>query len=40
MKIEIEIQNPDVSGVPGRAREILAGIVGWDRMRELCKEGR
>jgi hypothetical protein len=36
MKIEIEIQNPDVSGVPGRAREILAKLVGWDRMRKLC----
>ncbi len=38
MKVEIEIQNPNVSGLPGRAREILAKLVGWDAMRKLTKE--
>ncbi len=35
MKIEIEIQHPDKSGLPGRAREILAEKIGWDKVREL-----
>ena len=39
MKVEIDIQHPDLSGVPGRAREILAGVLGWDRVRGLFPYG-
>lgn len=35
MKVEIDVQHPDCSGVPGRAREILAETLGWDKVREL-----
>lgn len=35
MKITIEIEDPRESGLPGLARENLAKIIGWDRVREL-----
>lgn len=35
MKVEVEIQHPDESGLPGRARELLGEKIGRDRVREL-----
>lgn len=35
MEINIKIQHPDNSGLPGRAREILAETIGWDEVRRL-----
>lgn len=35
MKIEIEIEDPAESGLPGLARYNLAQLIGWDRVREL-----
>lgn len=33
--MDIKIKHPDSSGVPGRAREILAKIIGWDKVRKF-----
>lgn len=35
MVLSVIVQDPDLSGVPGRAREILAEIIGWDEVRRL-----
>lgn len=35
MIVELHLQNPDNSGLPGRAREILAEQIGWDAVRKL-----
>lgn len=33
--VQIHVDHPDSSGVPGRAREMLAGLIGWDAVRRL-----
>lgn len=35
LNVQVEIQHPDESGLPGLARENLAKLIGWDRVREL-----
>lgn len=35
MIIGVEVSDPGLSGTPGRARELLAETIGWDRVREL-----
>lgn len=35
MEIRMQVKHPDSSGLPGRAREILAEKIGWDEVRRL-----
>jgi len=34
-KVVIEVEDPRKSGLPGLARENLAKIIGWKRVKEL-----